>query len=99
MQKETASITGRIDSIVYRSDETGYVVARALLEDGDDIVVVGTMPFLGVGETITATGEYVNHPQYDLQFKFNSYEIKMPDDMSWEEAVEDAIKCKKTSDK
>ena len=33
------------------------------------------------GIYISAEGEYVNHPQYDLQFKFNSYEIKMPDDM------------------
>lgn len=78
MQKETASITGRIDSIVYRSDETGYVVARALLEDGDDIVVVGTMPFLGVGETITATGEYVNHPKHGPQFSVMSYSREMP---------------------
>ena len=31
--------------------------------------------------TYLQKGEYVNHPQYDLQFKFTSYEIKMPDDM------------------
>ena len=35
--------------------------------------------------------EYFCHPADML--------VKMPDDMSWEEAVEDAIKCKKTSDK
>lgn len=49
-------------------------------EDGEDIFV-GTLHGVSEGIYISAEGEYVNHPQYDLQFKFNSYEIKMPDDM------------------
>ena len=35
---------------------------------------------IGEGLYIIAEGDYVNHPQYDIQFKFTSCEIKMPED-------------------
>lgn len=78
MRKELTEINGRIDSVIYRSDESGYVVARLLMEDGDDIVVVGVMPFLGAGEEISAMGEYVNHPKHGPQFSVVSYSRRMP---------------------
>ena len=33
------------------------------------------------GIYVSAEGDYVEHPTYDLQFKFTSCEIKMPDDV------------------
>ena len=44
-------------------------------EDGED-VFVGTLHDINEGMYIEAEGEYVEHPQYDLQFKFTSYKIK-----------------------
>ena len=82
MDRELAHIEGRIDQIIYRSDESGYVVARALLSDGDEMIVVGTMPFLGAGEWIAADGEFVSHPKHGPQFSVRSYDRKMPDTVS-----------------
>ena len=40
-------------------------------EEGEEIFV-GTLPGAGEGLYVIAEGEYVNHPQYDIQFKFSS---------------------------
>ena len=66
---------GYVEKVIYKNDDNGYAVFT-----GEDIFV-GTLHGVSEGIYISAEGEYVNHPQYDLQFKFNSYEIKMPDDM------------------
>ena len=82
MQKQITEITGRIEGIIYRSEETGYVVARAALEDGDEVVITGTMPFLGAGERITAQGEFNNHPKHGPQFSVLTYSREMPTTVS-----------------
>lgn len=70
---------GYIEKIIYKSDETGYCVMHVEGEEGEEIFV-GTLPGAGEGLYVIAEGEYVNHPQYDIQFKFTSCEIQMPKD-------------------
>lgn len=70
---------GIIEKIIYKNDENGYAVFSVNGEDGEE-VFVGTLFGIGEGLYIIAEGDYVNHPQYDIQFKFTSCEIKMPDD-------------------
>ena len=71
---------GYVEKVIYKNDDNGYAVFTVEGEDGEDIFV-GTLHGISEGIYISAEGEYVNHPQYDLQFKFTSYEIKMPDDI------------------
>ncbi len=70
---------GYIEKIIYRNEENGYSVFSVETTEGEEIFV-GTMPSGSEGMYIVATGEYVHHPQYDIQFKFTEYEIKFPDD-------------------
>ena len=70
---------GYIEKIKYKSDETGYCVMYVEGEEGEEIFV-GTLPGASEGLYVIAEGEYVNHPQYDIQFNFTSYEIRMPKD-------------------
>ena len=70
---------GYIEKIKYKSDETGYCVMYVEGEEGVEIFV-GTLPGASEGLYVIAEGEYVNHPQYDIQFNFTSYEIRMPKD-------------------
>ncbi len=72
---------GYIEKIIYSSEETGYAVFSVETTDGEE-TFVGTMFGVGEGMYIQAEGEYVNHPQYDIQFKFTSCEVKMPDDVT-----------------
>lgn len=69
---------GYIERIIYKSEETGYAVFSVEGEDGEEIFV-GTLFGVGEGLYIIAEGDYVNHPQYDIQFKFTSCEIRMPE--------------------
>lgn len=71
---------GYVEKVIYKNDDNGYAVFTVSGEDGEDIFV-GTLHGINEGIYISAEGEYVNHPQYDLQFKFTSYEIKLPEDI------------------
>lgn len=70
---------GYIEKIIYKNDENGYTVFTVNNDDGEE-VFVGNLFNAGEGLFIIAEGEYVNHPQYDIQFKFTSCEVRMPDD-------------------
>ncbi|MBQ8413297.1 MAG: ATP-dependent RecD-like DNA helicase, partial [Lachnospiraceae bacterium] len=71
---------GYIEKIIYKNDENGYAVFTVSSDDGEEIFV-GNLFGIGEGLYIIAEGEYVNHPQYDIQFKFTSCEITMPEDV------------------
>ena len=70
-------ITGSIKSIRYTNEKNGYTVCD-LQKDNSVITLVGIMPLLVVGENVTASGEFVNHPDYGRQFKVESCERKNP---------------------
>ncbi|MBP3621396.1 MAG: AAA family ATPase [Lachnospiraceae bacterium] len=70
---------GYIEKIIYKNEENGYSVFVVSGDDGEELFV-GNLFGIGEGLYIIAEGEYVNHPQYDIQFKFTSCEITMPED-------------------
>ena len=71
-------IRGNVENIIYRNEENGYCVASVVLDDGGETAIVGTMPFLGAAEYITARGNYVNHPEYGMQFAVEYLERALP---------------------
>ena len=70
---------GYINKIIYQNEENGYAVFVVEDSEGDEIFV-GNVPGIAEGMYIQADGEYVHHPQYDIQFKVNTAELSMPDD-------------------
>lgn len=74
------TITGVVESVIFKNDDNGYTVARVNTSDGGELTVVGVMPYLGAGERISAVGEYQEHPQHGPQFSVRSYEREMPAD-------------------
>ncbi len=70
---------GYIEKIIYKNEDNGYAVFSVETTDGEEIFV-GTLGNVAEGMYIQAEGEYVHHPQYDIQFKFTSYNISMPED-------------------
>ncbi len=69
---------GYIEKVIYKNDDTGYAVFSVETEDGEE-TFVGTLFGAGEGMYISAEGEYVRHPRYDIQFKFSKCEMKMPE--------------------
>ena len=74
-------IEGIVSKIIYKNEENQYVVFAVETSDGEDETCVGYLSGIEEGMYILAKGEYVTHPQYDMQFKVSEYEVKMPDDL------------------
>ncbi len=75
------SIAGRISSVVYKNDDTGYAVLRLEMPDGALVTAVGCLPYAAPGEELEAAGQWVTHPQHGNQFSINSVERRLPSSM------------------
>ena len=72
-------LNGSVEHITYTNNSNGYTVALLKLED-DLITIVGTMPFLAIGDCIKVKGKFDIHPTYGEQFKVTSFEKAPPSD-------------------
>jgi exodeoxyribonuclease V alpha subunit len=77
-KNELVSIEGTVEKIIYHNDENGYVVCEMLAFSDELYTVCGNMPYLAVGETIKALGDFVTHPQFGRQFRVEYYEKQLP---------------------
>ncbi|MDR0947948.1 MAG: ATP-dependent RecD-like DNA helicase [Lachnospiraceae bacterium] len=71
------SLSGFVTHIVFQNKENGYTVLT-LESQGEEITCVGTLHGIGMGESISATGEYIDHPVYGAQFQIQSYHNEAP---------------------
>lgn len=67
-------ITGYVEKIVYRKEETGYTVFEVASKD-EDTICVGVLQSIDVGERIRVEGEEVFHPEYGEQIQIKKYEL------------------------
>ncbi|MDO4188262.1 MAG: ATP-dependent RecD-like DNA helicase [Lachnospiraceae bacterium] len=70
-------LSGYIDQIIFRIEETGYTVF-SLSTEAEEVTCVGTFRYADEGEMIEVTGEYTTHRTYGRQFSVKSYETKAP---------------------
>lgn len=73
-------INGTIEQIVFANSETGFCVAR--LQADKQETIVGQMPYLQPGESISCTGEWIKHPKFGQQFSVKEYTIERPCDVN-----------------
>lgn len=77
---EKESVTGIVESVIFQSAESGYTVCEIEDDKGFPQTLVGTMPYLAEGDSVTAVGKWVNHPTYGRQFRVEMYEKTLPSD-------------------
>ncbi len=78
MQKETlVEITGSVETVVYKNEETGFTVLE-LDREGELITVVGELSSVGEGEVLTLHGSFRTHPSYGTQFKAVAAQQQLP---------------------
>ena len=70
-------LEGFVEGIVYKSEETGYVVAKVNSKN-KQVTVVGTVPFLREGQQVKLTGQIKIHKQFGEQFSIVSCEEILP---------------------
>ena len=77
MEEKLETVKGEVEDITYTNEINGYTIC-VIDYEGEMLTLVGTMPFLGCGETITAMGKFTNHPTFGRQFKVEHYEKELP---------------------
>ena len=65
-------IEGMISDIVFKNEDNGYTIAH-LANSDNEVVIVGCMPTLSVGESIEVEGKWINHKIYGTQFEVNKF--------------------------
>ncbi len=75
----TGTLTGIVDHIVYRSEDTGYTVCVLKPASGQEgLVVVGNCAGIWEGQTLTAEGEWTRHHVHGLQFNARKLSVVEP---------------------
>ncbi|MFW2489873.1 ATP-dependent RecD-like DNA helicase [Clostridium chromiireducens] len=73
-------LNGFVESIVFKSEDTGYVVCR-IRNEKNLINAVGTVPFLKEGQNVKLTGYWTVHKQFGNQFNIQDYEELLPNSL------------------
>ncbi len=74
---EKTEINGLIEKITYSNKQNGYTVCT-VKSGREHITVVGTLPFISIGDNVKFTGIYTVHPVYGKQFHAEIYETVAP---------------------
>ena len=78
------TISGTIERIVFRNQETGFTVARLSPDDAgrlfrsELVTVVGALPGLSVGEQVDVSGEWELHPQHGRRLSVETFTPHSP---------------------
>jgi exodeoxyribonuclease V alpha subunit len=69
---------GTIEQVVYYNPENGYTVCRFVLDDGQELTVVGSFPPLSPGEVLRVTGKWEINPKFGKQFRVENFVPILP---------------------
>ena len=80
---EEATITGTVDRVTFRNEDTNYTVIQLHLDGAGvnglrEVTVVGKCMTIWEGESIKAVGSWIRHAQYGLQFNATSISHSSP---------------------
>lgn len=70
-------IIGEIQSIIYQNEVNSYTIAEFETEE-ERTTVVGYLPFIHEGDSLKLIGKFVEHKDYGIQFKIDTFEKLMP---------------------
>jgi exodeoxyribonuclease V alpha subunit len=73
------TLTGQVRRVVFRREETGYLVASLDPAGGRaPVTIVGKMPGIAPGETLVCTGRWENDPRHGRQFFVETFRQTKP---------------------
>jgi exodeoxyribonuclease V alpha subunit len=76
------TIEGQLERITYASAETHYTIGRLKPSNLDtEITVVGYLAGVNAGETVKVNGTWETHRKYGQQFKVQSFEVTLPEEI------------------
>lgn len=75
-----ADIQGTVESIVFKNESNGYVVAY-IKDKKLRITITGFIPYISEGQNLKLSGEWFKHPQFGEQFRVTAYEEVVPNSL------------------
>ncbi|MBR5441893.1 MAG: ATP-dependent RecD-like DNA helicase [Clostridia bacterium] len=78
MDYNEEKITGIVEEVTFQNEANGFTVLDLALEN-ELLTVVGVLPGVSAGETVTLTGTYTTHPSFGRQFKATGFSRCMPE--------------------
>ncbi len=73
------TIHGTVERITYHTEDTGYTVVKLRLGSRvDPITLTGKVPTINVGESLEASGEWVQVPNWGRQFRAQTIKTTAP---------------------
>ncbi|KOF57042.1 MULTISPECIES: SF1B family DNA helicase RecD2 [Clostridium] len=70
-----------VESIVFKNEENGYVVAITEDENSKKITITGCIPYIMEGQSLKISGEWTVHPQFGQQFKVEKCDEILPNSL------------------
>lgn len=77
--EEVEEIVGTIDYIRFHSPKSGYCVLSIKRDNAPDATAVGYMSSPQENSQYKFKGEYIKHKKYGWQFKFQEFELHLPE--------------------
>lgn len=75
------SIVGVVEGIVFQDMESQFTIARLKEPKKEEsTTILGVMPGVQPGETLSCKGSWKHHPQHGIQFSVEEYEQRPPSD-------------------
>lgn len=74
-------LEGQLIEIIYKNEVNSYTIG-VLNKESEEITIVGYLPFIDIGDSLKLYGKYVEHPEYGMQFKVDTFEKIMPKTLS-----------------
>ena len=74
------TLVASVEGVIYANEENGYAILDLGTVDNELVTVVGTLPFVDVGDELTVWGKWVHNPKYGRQFAVERFEKRMPSD-------------------
>ena len=71
-------VEGQIVDIIYKNEINSYTVSTFETIEGEELTIVGYLPFVNQGDNLKVTGNMVTHPDYGEQLKVETFEKTMP---------------------
>ena len=78
--KNVLKLSGSVEGIVYSNEENGYTICDIATGDGDIVTVVGYLPYISEGDSVTLYGKWVHNAKYGRQFAADTFERTLPSD-------------------
>ena len=79
VKKKSNSYDNNQIELEYNPESESEEYVKDIINDLDEeLTIVGYLPFINIGDTLKAMGKFVEHQEYGLQFKVDTFEKMMP---------------------